>query len=209
MIGFRYLRYAVLLFAAIAYANGPSSIEAASNRLPSCDECDENTPCETECNGTYAEEPWETTCGAHRNWGGECAGQCQDDFCDPWENPTNCCQDCDPWGCGPEPCEPDWVKAQYGSETYAEEAFISNFYYDFTQECWAADCYWRAWHLYVMADWNECEESSEPFCDYENVPFRELLGFCANSPSEAKDECEDYMFIQWTLWPYGTPEVCE
>jgi hypothetical protein len=81
----KYLRYALLLAAVAGHASRPGKLVAASPEM-SCNECDENTPCDTECFGVYAEEPTWTTCGDHRNWGGTCAGTCGDGYCDQFEN---------------------------------------------------------------------------------------------------------------------------
>jgi hypothetical protein len=206
MKGLKYLRYAVLLFAVAAYANNPSSVEAAANRLPSCDECDENTPCETECNGTYAEEPWETTCGDHRNWGGECAGVCQDGFCDPEETAYNCCEDCDPYGCAGGPgCSPDWRWLGV-SQVYAEAAVVQ--YVGEHQGCDRWNCDWKAWALH---QWIDVEECYAPIpgtqCD-SYVEFYTLF-YCAQDQQDAIDECEDYMWNIWGQTSYGTPESCQ
>jgi hypothetical protein len=65
----------------------------------SCDEvCNPSVPCDTECNGTTAEEPWETTCGAHDGGAanGWCEGSCGDGVCDvgSGEDHDSCFVDC-------------------------------------------------------------------------------------------------------------------
>ena len=96
---FRLRRTILALLLLMAFAiNNPESIVADSSA--SCDEvCNPTVPCDTPCNGTYAEEPWDTICGNHYNGaaGGWCDGGCGDGVCNDaaGEDNLNCDQDCD------------------------------------------------------------------------------------------------------------------
>ena len=199
------LRYALLLVAAVAYMNGPAPLLAASPAVMSCDECTSETPCDTECNGTYAEEPTYTDCGTHRNFGGQCAGECGDNFCDPYENPSNCCTDCNPWGCSGV-CVPDWHQYRVAGP-FASEAFIWFWGYNWDEECWQYSCDYREYGIYQAFNFDEdCEDQeTDPECLYDIVDW--WGPFCANSQWDAEWQCYDHFW--WRGGQYGTPGVCE
>ena len=209
MKSLRFLRYALLLFAAAAYANGPGSVAAAPSSLPSCDECDENTPCDTECNGTYAEEPTETTCGVHRNFGGTCAGECGDNFCDSWENPSNCCTDCNPGNCGPPQCVPQYSYS-FVSGPWAEGPRVWYAGYDFEEEVHRWDCDWLGWDRWLATEQEpNCPQSPDTvdICDEYLIAWTAFAPITTQwfSTWDAEDECEDYF---WYYTRFGTPNYC-
>lgn len=209
----RHLRYALLLMAAFAYANGPSRLSAAPSGTMSCSECDENSPCDTECYGTYGEEPWTTTCGDHRNWGGTCAGVCEDNFCDPWEDPSNCCYDCNPGHCGPPPCEPDY-DYDYVSGPWAEGPVVHLLYAENTAEypdpphwVWHWSCDWVQWERWVATETTECESApdSVDLCVDQLITWNPDIAIESSAPWDAEDACEDFY---WYYSRFGTPWYC-
>jgi hypothetical protein len=202
------LRYALLLVAAFAYANGRPTLAAAPAGLQSCDECDENSPCDTECTGVYYEEPWQTTCGAHRNWGGTCAGECTDGFCDPWENTTNCCADCNPGNCGGGggPCEPDW-EYDFVSGPSAQAPVVG--FTGFVGGVYHWTCDWREWNLWNVHQDN-CEEPADP--GYQCESWLMFTTWDVTSvgglTSDGEAACAADMYTNHSVVPFGTPGEC-
>ena len=109
MRALKHLRLALLLTAVFTYvgavrpitahAAAPVAAMAAAVTTESCDDvCGPTVDCDTACNGTYYEEPWDTTCGAHYGGvlDGYCAGTCGDAYCNSanGEDPDTCYDDC-------------------------------------------------------------------------------------------------------------------
>jgi hypothetical protein len=144
----------------------------------------------------YAEEAGETTCGAHRNWGGECAGECGDNFCDPFETPSNCCIDCDPWHC-PGICYPNY-QWQHISGPWAEWANVIDMGNNHYQ------CWWYQSNLEQYDDVNDCPNATyhEPVC---NWTVWMLSNDYVSTPQNKLSDCIAMMGHP----PFGTPGACQ
>ena len=104
----RQCRTVLFVLTAFWYMDAPVPLLAAP--MASCDVvCGPTVDCDTACNGTYYEEPWDTTCGAHYNgvFDGYCAGTCGDTYCNGahGEDLESCIEDCG--YCGDSICDTD------------------------------------------------------------------------------------------------------